>query len=237
MTTLNGRLVEGVIANLPMFRQVPRPLLAELMRHAHAQHVRRGEFAARRGEHLPGLLAVAYGLVKLSLRGASREEKILRLLGPGDTFGEAVLFVERPVLVDAVALADTLLAVIPAAPLLALVERDVRFTRALLASMSQRMHALVADFEATTLHGAQERVAAYLGSLAAPGAAAAAVRLPAAKTVIAARLGITKETLSRILRELARQGLIAVNKREITLRSCAALAALSGIRASESSSG
>jgi len=43
------------------------------------------------------------------------------------------------------------------------------------------------------------------------------VRLPATKTVIAARLGVTKETFSRLLRELGAMGLIQVRKREITL--------------------
>jgi CRP/FNR family transcriptional regulator, dissimilatory nitrate respiration regulator len=217
MTASNGRLVEGVIANLPMFRQAGREHLAELARRARTQHVRRGALVVRRGERLQGLLAIGYGLVKLSLRGESGDEKVLRLVGPGETFGEAVLFLERPVPVDAVALADTLLVLVPTAPLMSLIERDPRFTRALLAAMSQRMHALVADFEATTMRGAMERVVSYLESLAEPGGASATVRLPATKTVVAARLGVTKETLSRLLRELVQRDLVVVNRREITL--------------------
>lgn len=214
-----------MIASLPIFRQVARARVTELASHARTLHVHRGAPVVRRGERLEGLLAVGYGLVKLSLRGDSGEERVLRLVGPGETFGEAVLFLDRPVLVDVVALADSLLVLIPSAPLLALIERDPRFTRALLASLCQRMHALISDFEATTMHGATERIASYLDSLAAPDAAApATVRLPATKTVIAARLGITKETLSRLLRGLARSGLVAVNRREITLLDRARLA-------------
>jgi CRP-like cAMP-binding protein len=217
-----------VIANLPMFRQVPRQGLAELTRQARSRELRRGDIVAQPGERLPGLLAVVYGLVKLSLRGEHGEERILRLVGPGDTFGEAMLFLDRPAPVQAAALTDTLLAIIPAEPLLRLIDTDSRFTRAMLASMSQRLNALVADFEALTLHGARERVAAYLGSLAEPGSGPVAVLLPAPKNVIASRLGVTKETLSRILRELAQQGLIAVKRREITLLERTALAAAGG---------
>jgi CRP-like cAMP-binding protein len=217
MTGSSGRLVEGVIANLPMFRQAAREHLAELARRARTQHMRRGGLVVRRGERLQGLLAVGYGLVKLSIRGDAGEEKVLRLVGPGETFGEAVLFLDRPVPVDAIALADTLLVMIPTAPLLALIERDSRFTRGLLASLSQRMHALVADFEATTMRGAMERIASYLESLAEPGAGGTTVRLPATKTVVAARLGVTKETLSRLLRELVHHGVVTVNRRDITL--------------------
>jgi CRP-like cAMP-binding protein len=116
---------------------------------------------------------------------------------------------------EASALSDTLLVVLPAAPLLELIDRDPGFARALLASVCQRMHALIADFEAATAHGARERLAAYLDALAEPGSAVA--ELPAAKTVVAARLGVAKETLSRLLRQFALEGLISVQRRSIRL--------------------
>ena len=214
----------GVLANLPMFRRTTRAQLAQLVRHARVQHARRGGILARCGEAPPGLMAVGYGLVKLSLRAGAGKGKVLRLVGPGETFGEAVLFLERPLPVDATALADTLLVVVPAPPLLELIERDPGFARGLLASLCQRMHALVADFEAATAHGALERLAAYLDSLAEPGAAVA--QLPAAKSVVAGRLGMAKETLSRLLRQLCADGLIAVARREITLLDRPGLAAI-----------
>ena len=69
MATPNGNLVEGVIANLPLFKHSSKPHLAELARHARTQHVTRGTLIVHRGDKLQGLLAVAYGMVKLSLRG------------------------------------------------------------------------------------------------------------------------------------------------------------------------
>lgn len=217
----NGGTAVGVLANLPLFRRTPRAQLAELAGYARLEHARRGELIARSGERPRGLMAVGYGLVKLSLGGT--RNRVLRLVGPGETFGEAVLFMDEPLPVDVTALADTLLVVLPAAPLLALIERSPAFSKALLAALCQRLHALVADFEAATQHGARERLAAYLDSLAAPAEAQA--QLPAAKTVVAARLGITKETLSRLLRQLADEGLISVHGRTVTLRDRPGLAA------------
>lgn len=212
-------LLSGVIANLPLFRQATPQHLAELARHARAQHMRRGAPIYRRGEHLHGLFAVAFGLVKLSLRPSCGTEKVYRLVGAGQTFGEPPVFLERPSPVDAAALADTMLVIIPAPAVHSLIERDASFARSLVASLSERVELLVADVESSALYGAPQRVAAYLNSLADPGdgQASATVRLAATKTVIASMLGVTKETFSRLLRELADQGLIAVAKREITL--------------------
>ena len=42
-------------------------------------------------------------------------------------------------------------------------------------------------------------------------------RLPVSKTILADRLGITKETMSRLLRELMAQGAIEVARRDITI--------------------
>jgi len=217
------RLAAGVIAKLPLFQQVSREHLAELVRHARTLYVRRGQTVARRGEPVPGLLAVAYGMVKLTLRGATGAERVLRLVGPSQTFGEVVLFLQKPMPLDAVAVVDTRLVLVPAAPLLALMERDAHFPRSLVASLCQRMHALVCDFEATTMHGAAERLAAYLESLAA-SPEATHVTLPAAKKLIAARLGMTKETFSRALHALAQAGLLQVAGREVALLDRARLA-------------
>jgi CRP-like cAMP-binding protein len=216
------RLAAGVIAKLPLFQQVQRAHLDEILRHARTLYFRRGQLIARRGEPAPGLFAVAYGMVKLALRGEGHAERVLRLVGPSQTFGEAVLFLEQPLPLDAIAVLDSRLVLVPAAPLIALTERDARFTRSLVASMAQRMHALVCDFEAATLHGATGRLAAYLDAHCAPGEAR--LHLPAAKKLIAARLGMTKETLSRSLHELAAAGLVEVAGREVALLDRAGLA-------------
>jgi CRP-like cAMP-binding protein len=65
--------------------------------------------------------------------------------------------------------------------------------------------------------GAQ-RLAAYLGELAEPSTGASCeIRLPVPKAVIAAKLDMKKETLSRLLRDLSGAGLITVNGGFITL--------------------
>lgn len=111
----------------------------------------------------------------------------------------------------------------PAQPVHALVERDPGFARALLASLSERMHGLVEEIEAGTLLSARQRIASYLLALTA---SAGRVRLPVTKTLIASHLGVTKETFSRLLREFADHGLIVVDNRDIELHDRVRLAAV-----------
>lgn len=193
-----------------MFRSTPRPRLAELARHAEFRQYRGGSVIARQGECLPGLMVIRYGLAKLSFRRGP--ERVLRLAGPGETFGEAALFLALPLPVDVTALGETGLCIVPAAPVLALFDTEPAFARALLAGVCRKLRSVVADFEAMNAQDARQRLAAYLASLGESTAS-----LPAAKSVIAARLGMTKETLSRLLRGFIDEGLIAVAKREIQL--------------------
>lgn len=217
------RLALGVLARLPLFEGVSRPHFSEVIRHARTLHYQRAQVVAKRGEMVPGLFAVAYGMVKLTLHGATGTEKVLQLVGPSQTFGEIALFRQQPLPLDAVAVVDTGLVLVPAATLLALIDRDAHFARGMVASLCQRIHAMVSDFEATSLHGASGRLAAYLESLA-ESPDTVRVTLPAAKKLIAARLGMTKETFSRALRELAREGLVRVAGRSIELLDRARLA-------------
>jgi CRP-like cAMP-binding protein len=201
-----------------MFRGTPRGRIATLARHAQARHAPAGSAIVRRGERVPGLMVVREGLAKLVLKGES--ERVLGLVGGGETFGEAALFLGEPLPIDAVAVTDTSLLVVPPGLLLALFDREPRFARQLLATLCQRLQAMIADFESATLHDAGERLAAYLGSLGDE-----TVCLPAPKALIASRLGMTKETLSRLLRAFMDQGLISVAKREIKLLDRARLSA------------
>ena len=78
-----------------------------------------------------------------------------------------------------------------------------------------------------------QRLACYLDSLAEPNGLPGSwiARLPATKTTVAARLGVKKETLSRMLRELANQGLIAVAGLEVSIIDRARLAQITGASA------
>jgi len=216
-----------MLGKLPLFRRAAPAQLHRLARHAELRNVAKDTLLYERGDAPAGCYALISGLVKLSLRAPGGAEKVLRLVGAGETFAESVLFHPQPQPVSALALADSRVVFLPAAALFDLLDHDRGFARELLADLSQRIHMLIADIESYSLSSGTQRIAAYLHSLAlVPGPAPARVRLPANKTVIASRLGVTKETFSRLLHELTVQGLVEVSRREIVLRDPQRLAEL-----------
>ena len=129
----------------------------------------------QRGARLPGVFGLAYGSVKLSLRGQDGEERVLQLVAPGQTFGEAKSLLGRVCRYDAIALADSKLVVVPSVAILSLMDREPRFARSMGVVLAERTLELLAEVESATQRGAQ-RVASYLGELPGGGTATAAAR-------------------------------------------------------------
>ena len=213
------RLVEAVLDNAALFRGLAHAQIANLARQCWTIGASRGDVIAPRGKRLPGVLAIAYGAVKLSLRAPEGGERVVQLAVAGQSFGESSALSGRVFPCEAQALSDARLVVIPTAAILALIEREPRSARRVIEMLAERNLALVDELQSSSLRRGSERLASFLDSLAGDGMRdnACTVHLPASKTVIASRLNMKKETLSRLLRELSEQGLIQVTQRDIAL--------------------
>jgi CRP-like cAMP-binding protein len=190
-----------------------------LAREARTLTPRRGEVIARRGSLLPGVLFLAAGMVKLSLRGADGEERILRIVDPGQAFGETTAMLGRRCLYDATALSDARLTTVAAKVIFRLMARDTVFAKRLVMALAEHSFALLTELEAATTQRGAQRLAGYLEALSArkPANGAYSVDLPVSKTVVAARLGMKKETLSRLLHQFVADGIIQMRRREIQI--------------------
>jgi len=208
------QLIEGVVANLPLFANVSPAQVRSVAAQSWVLGGPRGTVIVAAGTRLPGVFAVAYGSVKLSMKNGGNEERVLRLVAAGQAFGEASALLGRPSPYAAVVLVEAKVVVMPSAPLYALLERESAFAKALVSILAARKLELCAEIGAATLRKGAQRLASYLVEAAGD---ADAVQLPFSKTVLAARLGMQKETLSRLLRTLAADGMIAVSRRRIAL--------------------
>lgn len=210
----------SLLANLPLFREVARAELAPLAAATTVRHVPRGEIVFQRGDACDGFHIVVYGQIKLSFLADDGCEKVVEIVSAGTSFGESPMFLGSPYLMMAQGLVDSLLLFVHRNAVMAAIEHDPKFTLKLLAGMSNRMHRLINDVEAYSMHTGTERLVAYLLQQPVEAQGEPPVRvvtLPTSKAVIASRLNVTPEHLSRILHELAGSGLIEVAGRRVTI--------------------
>src|SRR5512135_2016476 len=202
------------LANLPMFSAMSGEELDRVAAATVPIHAQKGESLFECGDPCTGFHVVVYGQVKLGFTSPQGVEKVVEIIRPGQSFGEALMFLEQPYIVFAQALSDTMLLHVAKHAVFEELARDPGFARHMLSGLSRRLHDLVRDVEAYTLRSGQERVIGYL--LADPASIAGSgepveVHLSAGKSVIASRLNMTPEHFSRILHELSDAGLIEVN--------------------------
>lgn len=209
-----GASVQALLGNLPMFSEMSREELDRIAAHTLPSHVAKGEMVFHAGDPCTGFHIVVYGQVKLGFHSPQGGEKVVEIIGPGQSFGEALMFLEKPYIVFAQALHDTMLVHVAKRCVFSELERDPAFSRKMLSGLSRRLHGLVKDVEAYSLRSSAERV---IGYLLRDEEAPAAVELSAGKSVVASRLNMTPEHFSRVLHELSGAGLIEVDGRTVRI--------------------
>jgi CRP-like cAMP-binding protein len=219
------------LANLPLFKELGPGEIDRIAEGTTELHVPRGEILFNRGDPCVGFHLVIYGQVKLAFISPQGSEKVVEIVGPGFSFGEALMFMEKPYIVMAQALADSMLLHVSREAVFAELERDPKFARKMLAGLSRRLHGLISDVESYSLQSGTQRVIGYLlrqDEVQAESSTSYAVKLPTAKAVVASRLNLTPEHFSRILHELADAGLIRIDGREVNILDVGKLRAYSG---------
>ena len=207
---------QDFLSSLPLFNAVGAAELEQIAAATVKSNVPRGAIVFQRGDPCIGFHTVIYGQIKLSFTSQQGYEKVVEIIGPGHSFGEALMFMEKPYIVTAQALADSMLLHVSKTAIFDALECNPTFARKMLAGLSRRIHALVCDVEAYSLRSGSQRVIGYLlqGESHQNGDE---VTLQVSKTVIASRLNLTPEHFSRILHELSQHRLIRVSGRHITI--------------------
>lgn len=206
---------------LPMFSDLSHLERDRIAQGCHIRRLTRGDMVFRMGEACEAFHVVVVGQVKLYVASPAGQEKVIELIGPGHSFAEAMMFLERPYILNAQSLADTLLISVSKHAVFGEVERDPRFCMHMLAGISRRLHGLVQDVEGYSLQSGMQRLIGYLlrdvEDEDTANIGIVTVSLPVSKATIASRLSLTPEYFSRVLHELESHGLIAIDKREIRI--------------------
>ena len=217
--------IPGFLRAQALFVDVDEAALCRLAAACRLMHVTRAQPVLWAGRACEAFFIVIEGQVRLYMAAPNGNEKVIELVGPGQSFAEALVFLERPCPINAQALSDTVLLQVPRQAVMAELQLDAGFALRMLSGMSRRLHGLVQDLQAGALQSGLQRVVGYLLRDVDPGKPGpAVVSLPAAKATVASLLSLTPEYFSRVLHELEAAGLLEIDKRDIRLREPAALA-------------
>lgn len=208
--------IQNFLARVPLLNSMGEEELNRIALGTTEVRVERGGIIFQRGEPCVGFHQVMYGQVKLTFTSSAGGEKVIELIGPGQSFGEALMFMGSPYIVSAYATEDTMLLHVAKSAIYYEIHNDPDFACKMLAGLSQRMHGLMCDMEANTLRTGTQRVAGYLLKEMA-AAEGQELTLPVTKAVLASRLNVTPEHFSRILAELCSKQLLSFKGRHITI--------------------
>lgn len=216
--------VKAFLAHLPLFQGLKADEIARLAAGTTRRRLRSSETLFLQGEPSTGFHAVVHGRIALVARSPQGRDRVTAIIDAGRSFGEAIMFLEKPYIVTAQALSDALVLHVAKETVFAELERNPGFGRRIIATLAAKLHATVRELDMYALGSGGRRFAAWLlRALPPTEAGAAVVTLPAAKRTIASQLNLSAEHLSRILRELALAGLIEVHGRKVSIPDVARL--------------
>ena len=206
----------GVLSSLPLSRELTAEEISFLDRTVREQRLSKGQLLFNKGDRPHGFYVLKEGRIQLSFPSEQGMERVVEVIKPGESFGEALLFLDKPYPVFAQAVQDSVVLDVPGQTILALLDQDCRLARKMLAGISMRMHELITNLETCSMRSSTQRVACMLHHHAPDKATNQyEVKLPAAKQTIASQLNLTPETFSRVLHVLSDAGLIKVSGRII----------------------
>ena len=210
--------VREFLAHLPLFEGLKAEELARLAAGTTRRRMRSGETLFKQGDPSTGFYAVVHGRIALVAAAAPRQERVTAIIEAGRSFGEAIMFLEKPCIVSARALGDALVLHVAKDTVFAELERSPTLARRIIAALSEKLHAAVRELDLYALGSGGRRFAAWLmRAVPATQRGSAEVTLPAAKRAIASQLNLSAEHLSRILRSLTAEGLIDVRGRSVAI--------------------
>ena len=168
------------------------------------------------GDAADALYIIASGRVKVFAADADGREVVLDTPGPGEYFGEMMLD-EGPRSASVMTLEASTFLVIPKDDLRQFLKDNPGFAVRLIEKLIHRVRALTASVKSLALMNVYGRVAGLLLELAEDRGGSWVIGERLTQQDIANRVGASREMVSRILKDLADGGYIAVQRKRIVI--------------------
>ncbi len=198
------------ISRTKLFRGLPDELLLQLLGNDSPHDHPKGQLLFQQGDDADHFYIILSGWVKLYRQMPTGEEAILHIFTDGETFAEAAMFAGHRYPATAEVVADARLMSINSNQFERQIAQSPKIAMRMLASTAEHLKLLVTEVEQIKGRNSLERVAYFLLSMCPAGATSAVVNLPYEKALIASRLNIKPESLSRVLSKLRAYGVNSV---------------------------
>ncbi|MEQ1712601.1 MAG: Crp/Fnr family transcriptional regulator [Hyphomicrobium sp.] len=189
-----------------LFSSLPAPLADVILKQSATRTYQRGETIFIQGDVAQNIYVVLDGWVKLFRITPTGAEAVVGVFTKGRSFGEAVAFEDVPLPVTAEAVTDSRLLLVRTTMLATMMRERPEIAMAIMSSTFRHLHALVAQVEQLKAHTGAQRVAEFLLELCECRSGSCTITLPYDKTLIAGRLGMQPQSLSRAFNRLETQG-------------------------------
>jgi CRP-like cAMP-binding protein len=197
-----------LLLHVPLFSSLNRNWCEILASSAQTHRLLKNQFLYRRGDAATGVYFVVVGQIKASIPVArSRHGKVIEMFGVGDSFGETLMLLNHPHIVDAQALDDSVVICLNKGDIEQILSLEAEFTLKMLKSISLRFETLLHHIETVSTHS-------YLLKQPRQGTQ---TQLKFSKCLIASRLGLQAESLSRALQRLTKDHLISVQGSQVEI--------------------
>lgn len=208
-----------------LFSSLPPEIAGRLLDGAHVRKLRRGQALFHHGDTAQAIHIVTEGWVKLYRIAPNGTEAVVGVMTRGQSFGEPIALrrAAYPVSAEATTVAEVL--AVPAQGFLDLLHAHPETAISVLSATFLHLQGLVEQIEQLKARSGAQRVAEFLLELCPEGATSATVTLPYDKALIAGRLGMKPESLSRAFARLRDFG-VSVTQTSAAIASVTALQAL-----------
>jgi len=191
-----------IAAKIPVLSGLKAEALAILLADSSVINLRPGHVLFRQGDPALAFFIVVEGWIKLYRITPAGDEAVLSVLTTGESLAEAVSFTSGYYPATACAVTRARVVLIPADHVMNCIREMPDIAFAMIASTSQHLHRMVQRIEQLTAQSATQRVADFLATLTPCSKGPCTIELPYDKSVIAGRLGLKPESLSRVFAKL-----------------------------------
>lgn len=211
--------IANQIKDIILFQHVSLEKIQWLASQAAHKKFKPGEMVIGEADPIRSFYVVISGRLKLYRSSVEGKEQTLQLLGPGDPFGLCTAFATESFPASAMAIAESSVILIPGTVMEAMARQEPEILFNIILILSQRLKDSMTLIESLALKEIPGRLASFLRHESQKDAAdkKTSVELTVSQRELSKILGATPEALSRALRKMANDGILATAGRTITI--------------------